>query len=509
MLCEELWANLYRPLTPELLEYARCDTHFLLYVYDRMRNDLLDTSDASREDGDLMANVLRDSKETALQRFERPFYDAERGMGSNGWYQQLVRSHIVLTCEQFAVFRAVHAWRDRVARQLDENPFQILKRDTLLGLARKMPTHMGALLGVLKPILPLLRPRMQELLGVVQAAKASGGSGPDMEETLRNHPATLEAAKRRDERRQEKAEVARSVSLFLQRERAAGGQGPLAAESSAFWGATVADGVSMGVNGASLGFTPLQLRLHVSLPPLTAEVFSSTTEPEAAPASVLTAPPEHAYIKLGASAPAPVFQQEVIVLREQGGSRKRKRQAQPDDPSMEAAQSITSGRSAIDDEGGSEDGDEVGETAAVAPVVGAGPLKLSKKQRKRANKKARLEAEGQQPQPSQRSKQAPRQQQAQPHLSKKQKKNMNAAQANGARKGNSFAGADQPAFDYATAPSMMNAAPLGAPTGPRKGKPGKQGHQDNGYNPYAKSLNAPKGASGKKGGGGKSATFQT
>lgn len=26
-----------RPLTPEMLHYARCDTHYLLYCYDRLR----------------------------------------------------------------------------------------------------------------------------------------------------------------------------------------------------------------------------------------------------------------------------------------------------------------------------------------------------------------------------------------------------------------------------------------------------------------------------------------
>lgn len=31
-----------RPLPPDMLKYAREDTHYLLYIYDRMRADLLE-----------------------------------------------------------------------------------------------------------------------------------------------------------------------------------------------------------------------------------------------------------------------------------------------------------------------------------------------------------------------------------------------------------------------------------------------------------------------------------
>ena len=34
-----------RPLTPEMLHYARCDTHFLLYVHDRLKQELVGAGD--------------------------------------------------------------------------------------------------------------------------------------------------------------------------------------------------------------------------------------------------------------------------------------------------------------------------------------------------------------------------------------------------------------------------------------------------------------------------------
>lgn len=31
----------FRPLSPEAIHYARCDTHYLLYVYDMIKKDLM------------------------------------------------------------------------------------------------------------------------------------------------------------------------------------------------------------------------------------------------------------------------------------------------------------------------------------------------------------------------------------------------------------------------------------------------------------------------------------
>jgi len=37
-----------RPLPAEMLFYARQDTHYLLYVYDRLKNELIETSQVQR-----------------------------------------------------------------------------------------------------------------------------------------------------------------------------------------------------------------------------------------------------------------------------------------------------------------------------------------------------------------------------------------------------------------------------------------------------------------------------
>lgn len=129
-----------RPLPEEMSHYARSDTHFLLYIYDRLRNALLEQSSRppSPVDGQIepntplkrrnpqeaMREVLERSGETALKLYERDMYDAENGKGAGGWAgavrKNFGRDFVVDVTG--AVFKALHIWRDGMARELDESP---------------------------------------------------------------------------------------------------------------------------------------------------------------------------------------------------------------------------------------------------------------------------------------------------------------------------------------------------------------------------------------------------
>jgi exosome complex exonuclease RRP6 len=75
--------------------------------------------------------VLVRSEETALRIYEKEFYDAEGGSGSNGW-DTLARKwnkgalmagglNVGIGALHRAVYKAVHKWRDAVAREDDES----------------------------------------------------------------------------------------------------------------------------------------------------------------------------------------------------------------------------------------------------------------------------------------------------------------------------------------------------------------------------------------------------
>lgn len=119
------------PLPQEMLDYARSDTHFLLFVYDNLRNAILDRG-KSESAAPLIMEVLRKSQDTALGIYKRDIYDYDSGSGSNGW-DTLARkwnkpiffaNAPVLEGPlriQREVYKALHSWRDKVAREEDES----------------------------------------------------------------------------------------------------------------------------------------------------------------------------------------------------------------------------------------------------------------------------------------------------------------------------------------------------------------------------------------------------
>ena len=59
-----LYFNIYRPLPEELIKYAREDTHYLLYIYDKMRNELIERGN---EQNNLLHSVIQKSTRVCSQ----------------------------------------------------------------------------------------------------------------------------------------------------------------------------------------------------------------------------------------------------------------------------------------------------------------------------------------------------------------------------------------------------------------------------------------------------------
>ena len=171
-----------RPLPAPLIDYARSDTHYLLYIYDNVRNMLLA---ASTPDNNLMDYVCTESKKEALQRYERPFYDQDTGLGSNGWYNALMRRSLKFDASQFAVYRALHRWRDRLAREQDEGVPSIMTAAQLFAISEAMPMSVPSLMGSVRPITKAISDNARELVKIIQKAKDAGAEGPSVVEILR------------------------------------------------------------------------------------------------------------------------------------------------------------------------------------------------------------------------------------------------------------------------------------------------------------------------------------
>jgi exosome complex exonuclease RRP6 len=127
-----------RPLTKEMKLYAQADTHFILSIYDNLRNALLEKSRAPSPDPEhagspapsaatnpqrAMREVLRLSGETALRMWSPEPY-TENGSGSSGWKTGITKSFlgkVAADSEVGIMYKRIHMWRDRVAREEDES----------------------------------------------------------------------------------------------------------------------------------------------------------------------------------------------------------------------------------------------------------------------------------------------------------------------------------------------------------------------------------------------------
>ncbi|KAK0673687.1 ribonuclease H-like domain-containing protein [Cercophora samala] len=166
-----------RPLPAEMLYYARADTHYLLYIYDMIRNDLAATAHTVHPDGKPIERVIAKSKKTALSRYENPTFDVETGHGDRGWYNYLARSSYVYNKEEFSVFKALWNWRDKTAREEDESTGFVMNQNVMAEIVRVMPSDKKALWSLLDGHARQLKGRLDELFGVVQEGKEKGETG--------------------------------------------------------------------------------------------------------------------------------------------------------------------------------------------------------------------------------------------------------------------------------------------------------------------------------------------
>lgn len=304
-----------RPLGKELFEYARADTHFLLYIFDNMRNELVEKSDLSNVEKNKVRDVLEKSKETALQRYEHPVYDEKFGLGTGGWYKLISRTPVQFTPQQFAVFRAVHQWRDELSRQEDESPLFIMPNHAVFSVARAMPSDKSALYNAVQHVSHIIRARADDLVRVITKAKQEGVNGPELSAVLQAITDMKEAEWAA------KSETIEAPAQPITADPAAQAvllQSTVAvpasrAAASNFWGKLWSDSEPQN--------TPIvNVDLALPLPPLTAEVFadtnglSNTTQTEKA---------QHTFVPKE-DRPAEDQRTDLFVVKQLGG-RKRKR----------------------------------------------------------------------------------------------------------------------------------------------------------------------------------------
>ncbi|KAL4810386.1 ribonuclease H-like domain-containing protein [Aspergillus unguis] len=299
-----------RPLPSGMFDYARSDTHYLLYIYDHIRNELLENS---TPENNLVDYVLEKSKTEALQRYERPVYDAATGQGAGGWYDVMVRSPAVLNSEQFAVLKAVHEWRDRVAREEDEGVQCVFPKHILFRVAQSMPLDLGTLFRTISPMTPITKERAPDLLELIKTAKVEGANGPEWRDVYV-----------KPTRPTPQVQAPLTPPHAVQE-----GSFPTASryEISQFWGDVLDTQMPLSPPEYSLVASAEALRLSLPIPPMPKTISEVR--------NTITQPPQP-------SAPAPPPKEEeedknkIFTVKDLGGPRKRKAAQQQPEASTEA-----------------------------------------------------------------------------------------------------------------------------------------------------------------------------
>jgi ribonuclease D len=121
-----------RPLTPEQLDYARLDTHFLFALRDLLAAELAAAGrlEEAREEFARLAQAKGNASEPVAQTFWR----------INGAHD--------LSPAQAGVLREVYAYREKQAERADRPPFKIMSDQTLLEVARRCPRRPDQLSGL-------------------------------------------------------------------------------------------------------------------------------------------------------------------------------------------------------------------------------------------------------------------------------------------------------------------------------------------------------------------------
>ncbi|KAK3869307.1 hypothetical protein Pcinc_025355 [Petrolisthes cinctipes] len=151
-----------RPLPEEFIEYARQDTHSLLYIYDQLKIELIDKGNNLNN---LITSVYDRSRELCLKRYEKPIVGRES-------HQVLYRhSRKAFNSKQMFALRELYLWRDKVGREQDESPEYVLPKHMLLQIAEVLPKEMQGILACCNPIPPLVKTELLTLHTIIREAR--------------------------------------------------------------------------------------------------------------------------------------------------------------------------------------------------------------------------------------------------------------------------------------------------------------------------------------------------
>nr|GME08732.1 protein RRP6-like 2 [Ipomoea batatas] len=151
-----------RPLPIEMVRYAREDTHYLLYIYDVMRKQLLELPTDTESSDSPLVEVYKRSYDICMQMYEKELLTDSSYLHIYG----LLGAG--LNAQQLAIVAGLCEWRDAIARAEDESTGYILPNRTLIEIAKQMPLAGNKLRRFVKSKHPYVEHNLSAVISIIR-----------------------------------------------------------------------------------------------------------------------------------------------------------------------------------------------------------------------------------------------------------------------------------------------------------------------------------------------------
>ncbi|KAJ8938385.1 hypothetical protein NQ314_011518 [Rhamnusium bicolor] len=175
-----------RPLPEELKSYAREDTHYLIYIYQMLKNELINKANGQ---DNILLSVIKSSTETCKKRYFRSVLTEDSHLD---FYRKCKR---LFDNRQLYALKELYKWRDQISREEDESTGYVLPNHMLLQISESLPREMQGILACCNPIPPLVRANLLELHQIILRAKEQPLEKPILKEDTRARGTTLKISK--------------------------------------------------------------------------------------------------------------------------------------------------------------------------------------------------------------------------------------------------------------------------------------------------------------------------
>lgn len=143
-----------RPLSQDLVKYARTDTRYLIHIYHIMKNALIE---AGNENNNLLVSTLDLGTVLCKTRYNKPEVTPQSHM------ELLRKCRMHFNSRQLYALKELYLWRDTTAREEDESDAYVLPVHMLLKICTELPREMQGILACCNPIPPLIKQNLQQI----------------------------------------------------------------------------------------------------------------------------------------------------------------------------------------------------------------------------------------------------------------------------------------------------------------------------------------------------------